>query len=96
MSISITSASLAVNPIYPAACPDWEPGVSVAPDAPEHRADRVSLAFAIELEVRRYRAMDTAFGDLMAEHIAELATLAGLTGARDAEQLRDRAACYGR
>jgi hypothetical protein len=66
---------------YTAALPGWEPGVSLPPDAPEHRDDRASLADAIELEVARYRALNTSLGDLIGDHLVELAVLAGLTGA---------------
>jgi hypothetical protein len=78
-------------------CPDAldDPGCGLAWDAPENRADRASLADAIELEVARYRALNTSLGDLIGDHLVELAVLAGLTGARDPEQLRDRAECFG-
>lgn len=94
MSISIAPAPSAVNSFD--ICPDSldDPGVGLAFDAPEHRADRMSLRDALEAEVARYRALDSSFGDLLADHLAELATLANLTAATDPETLRDRADCY--
>lgn len=76
---------------------DWEDGhrYELGPDdapasADEPAPDPRSLADQVDVEARHYRTLGTAFGDLIARHLAELADRVRFLGATTTDDYQDR------